>query len=173
MRRPQAFFTFCLAEAAQTHALLGIYPPCLVCLTVTAGRDSLLVHAWANVWSWRAIGHAHLVNMLTFHEYFLRWCQHHSHCIHMQPYAGLSDVLAESRRLFPMANIETSQCVRVESLLPSPCQNIPQDLVGKPRCFFFFPPLIPGSPSASVWCSQVWELQIIHRVCLAPALPVT
>lgn len=63
-------------------------------------------------------------------------CQHQSHCIHTQLYTGISDVLAGCRAPFPVANIETSLCVRVESLFPSTCQDVPQDFVLNPDAFF-------------------------------------
>lgn len=135
MRGPQAFFTFCLTKAAQTHALLGIYPQCLVCPTV---RLDGILSSFVNVQMY-GLGMLSAMRVSWICWLFMNIfppCQHQSLRIHTRLYAGISDVLAECRTLFPVANIETSQCVRVESLFPSPCQDIPQDLVLNPDAFF-------------------------------------
>lgn len=128
MRGPQAFFTFCPTKAAQTHALLGIYPQCLVCPAVRLdGILSSFVHV-------QMYGLGMLSAMRIF---WICWlfmnifppCQHQSHCVHTHSVSRASLML-------PMANIETSQCVRVWSLFPSPCQEIPQDLVLNPDAIF-------------------------------------
>lgn len=112
----------------------GDLPTMLSVSCSTSGRDSLLVCACANVWSWHALSHAHLLNMLTFHEYFSAVSTSEPASTHSFRWASLMCWLS-AERCSQWQTLKQAS-VWVWSLFPSPCQDIPQDLVLNPDAFF-------------------------------------
>lgn len=170
MRGPTAFFTFCLTKATQNTLAPGDLPTMLSVSYRTSGRDPLLVCACANVWSWHALSHAQLLNMLTFHEFFSAVStsepRHPHTTIHWHLwYAGWVQHAVPSGKYWNRPVCESGKSVSQS------VSGYPPRFSFKPRCFFCLKFL--GVHQLLSEFSQV--LRAVNNSCtlLVPALSVT
>lgn len=113
----------------------GDLPTMLSVSHSTSERDSLVVYACANVWSWHALSHAHLLNMLTFHEYFFGVSTSEALHPHNHTLASLMCWLSaehcSQRQILKQPSVwEWKVCSPVRVRIS------PQDLVLNPDAFF-------------------------------------
>lgn len=114
----------------------GDLPTMLSVSYSTSERDPLVVYAW-NVWSWHALSHARLLNMLTFHEYFFGVSTSEASHPHNHTLASLMCWLSaehgSQRQILKQPSVwEWKVCSPVRVRIS------PQDLFLNPDAFFFF-----------------------------------